>query len=51
MNSFLESTGFSNLREFANNNEKMTAVAGVGLLLEWIDETSSKSSEDSQINA
>ena len=35
---YVESTGFSNIKEFAQANSNYTAVAGVGLLLEWIDE-------------
>jgi hypothetical protein len=38
INVYVESTGFGNLKEFAQANQKLTAVAGVGLLLEWVDE-------------
>jgi hypothetical protein len=38
MDDFLETTGFSSLKEFAFANSNMTAVAGVGFLLEWLDE-------------
>lgn len=34
VNSFIESTGFSNLSEFARNNAKFTAFAMVGLVIE-----------------
>lgn len=38
INLFLEASGFSNLKEFANTNNTLTAVAGVGILLEEIDD-------------
>lgn len=38
INLFLEATGCSNLKEFAQMNSKWTAVAGVGILLEEIDD-------------
>lgn len=38
MKEYVESTGYGSIKEFAQANEKLTAVAGVGLILEWVDE-------------
>jgi hypothetical protein len=38
INLFVQATGFSNLKEFTQANSNLTAVAGVGLLLEEIDD-------------
>jgi hypothetical protein len=39
---YVESTGFKNLKEFTETNEKYTAFAHVGLVLEWYHENTAQ---------
>jgi hypothetical protein len=39
---YVESTGFKNLKEFTENNEKWTAFAHVGLVLEFYKENTAQ---------